>query len=221
MFDNIAHRYDFLNHLLSMGIDKWWRRQVIQILKKENARQILDVATGTADLAIAISKIDQSKIVGIDISKEMIAMGKQKVAKLDLAKTIQLQIDDAENLSFEDNSFDACTVAFGVRNFADLRKGLSEILRILKPGGILIVLEFSKPTIFPVKQVFGFYFKYLLPTIGKWFSKDAKAYTYLHDSVQVFPEGKNFVQFLDETGFNKTKCRRLSFGISSIYCGKK
>lgn len=221
MFDNIAPKYDFLNRLLSLGIDKWWRYVAINKLKPVQPKTILDVATGTADLALASLRLKPEKVIGIDISEQMLAIGKEKVKACKQENIITLQQADAENLPFEDNTFDAITVAFGVRNFENLQKGLSELHRVLKPSGKLVVLEFSKPKIFPVKQLFGIYFKYILPFIGKLVSKDNKAYTYLPESVQAFPEGNEFVSILQQTGFKQTICSALTLGISSIYTGIK
>jgi len=221
MFNNIAPRYDFLNRLLSLGIDRWWRWRAINQLKDKKPQTILDVATGTADVAIAAMRLKPISVTGVDISEQMLALGKEKVKKLNLQNKITLQIADAENLPFPDNSFDAITVAFGVRNFENLQKGLAELLRVLKPSGKLVVLEFSKPKIFPVKQLFNIYFKYILPLIGKVVSKDNSAYTYLPESVQAFPEGKQFIQILQQTGFKLTTCTQLTLGISSLYTAEK
>lgn len=221
MFDNIAPRYDLLNRVLSLGIDRWWRYVAINRLKAIQPKTILDVATGTADVAIATMSLKPEKVVGIDISEQMLALGKEKIKLRNLEHIITLQQADAENIPFEDNSFDAITVAFGVRNFEHLEKGLSELYRVLKPSGKLVVLEFSKPKVFPIKQLFGIYFKYVLPFIGKLVSKDNQAYTYLPESVQAFPEGNVFVQILQQTGFKQTLCTPLTLGISSIYTGIK
>ncbi len=221
MFDNIAHKYDFLNHFLSLGIDHLWRKKTIKQIKDIQPKKILDVATGTGDLALAAMSLKPEQIIGVDISKEMLEHGKQKIKKKGLEKTIQLELGDSENLRFSDNTFDAVTVAYGVRNFENLEKGLSEIHRVLKPGGKLAVLEFSKPKGFPIKQLFNFYFKNILPFFGRMVSNDTRAYTYLPESVQVFPEGDEFDQILNKTGFNQTEWFRLSFGISSIYIGTK
>jgi demethylmenaquinone methyltransferase/2-methoxy-6-polyprenyl-1,4-benzoquinol methylase len=223
MFNNISHSYDFLNHFFSLGIDVLWRKKAIRILKKENPRLILDVATGTGDFALEAvrMKMQDARIVGVDISAGMIEVGKKKVRNKNLEHLITLQIADSENLPFNDAHFDAFTVAFGVRNFQDLRKGMSEMLRVLKPGGMGVIIEFSKPSHFPIKQLFTFYFKYIMPTIGKLVSKDARAYTYLPESVDAFPSGKEFVQVMQELGYRECRCIPLSGGIASIYIGKK
>ncbi len=222
MFDNIAPHYDLLNRVLTLGIDQKWRRKGISQLLEKDPKMILDVATGTADIAIETAKIlSPEKIHGIDISKEMLEIGKQKVSKKGLDDLIELQVADSENLPFEDNTFDAITVAFGVRNFENLEKGLLEMRRVLKPEGQLMILEFSKPTVFPLKQLFNFYFKYILPLIGKLTSKDPKAYKYLYESVQAFPNGKDFVSVLNKSGYKSNKCIPLTIGICSIYLGEK
>lgn len=221
MFDNIAHRYDFLNRLLSVGIDTIWRKRVLKILKAHKPKTLIDIATGTGDLAIELSKLDVEKITGLDISRQMLEKGKEKVAQKNLSHKIDMVHGDSENLIFSDNTFSAATVSFGVRNFGNLEKGLSEINRVLEEGGKLVVLEFSKPTVFPVKQLFGFYFKVILPLVGRFFSNDPRAYTYLQESVQAFPEGNDFVAILNKTGFKNTQCIPLTFGICSIYTGVK
>jgi demethylmenaquinone methyltransferase / 2-methoxy-6-polyprenyl-1,4-benzoquinol methylase len=222
MFDNIAKYYDFLNHFLSLGIDKRWRQRMIDELEVVKHDLVLDVATGTADVAIETAKrLKVQHIDGIDISNKMLDIGRVKIEKLGFGKIIELKEADSENLPFEDNIFDAVTVSFGVRNFENLEKGLQEMSRVLKPGGKLIVLEFSKPTSFPFKQLFNFYFKNILPLIGRITSKDKRAYAYLYESVQAFPDGEKFRILLDKTGFNKTQCKSLTFGISSIYTGIK
>ena len=217
MFDSISQRYDFLNHVLSMNIDKGWRKKVVKIAAAEKPTHILDVATGTGDLAIALTRANPEKITGIDISNGMLEVGRKKVANKGLSSTITLQQADSENLPFDDNSFDIVTVAFGVRNFENLEKGLSEIKRVLKPGGKALVLEFSQPTGFPFKQVYKFYFKNILPTIGKAISKDSSAYTYLPESVNVFPHGKEFTEILKSVGFKNSKFRPVTFGVATIY----
>jgi len=222
MFDNIAHKYDFLNHFLSLNIDKIWRKKSIKFLSRENTKNILDVATGTGDFAIQIYKrLKPEKIIGIDISKGMLKVGEEKVKKKQLSEIITFEEGDSENLQFPDNHFDAVTVAFGVRNFENLKKGISEMFRVLKPNGELIVLEFSRPEKFPIKQLYNFYFKNILPTIGRIFSKDTSAYTYLPASVNAFLYGDKFIQKMKDAGFKNTKEKKLTFGISSIYYGKK
>ncbi len=221
MFDRIAERYDFLNHFLSLGTDRKWRKNVISILEKVKPKQILDVATGTADLALAALKLSPEKITGIDISEKMILIGNEKIRNQGAESFIQLETGDAENLRFEKNSFDAVTVAFGVRNFENTMKGLSEMLRVLKPGGTIVILEFSVPQNFPVKQLFGFYFHRILPFFGKIISKDKFAYRYLPDSVKDFPCGNDFLKRMAEAGFTQNNFKELSFGIASIYTGKK
>jgi demethylmenaquinone methyltransferase / 2-methoxy-6-polyprenyl-1,4-benzoquinol methylase len=222
MFDNIAHKYDFLNGFLSLGIDKYWRKRMLSNLKELENIKMLDVATGTADVAIAAAKFDNVKsILGVDISRNMLDIGIAKIKNLNLDRKISLELGDSENLRFEDNSFDVVTVAFGVRNFEDLNKGLSEINRITKQGGKLIVLEFSKPKLFPFKQLYNIYFKYVLPLIGKLTSKDNRAYTYLYESVQSFPDGERFMEELIKTGYTSNSCTSLTLGICSIYVGYK
>lgn len=221
MFDQIAVRYDFLNHFLSAGIDKHWRKKVIQTLVPHQPQYILDLATGTADLAIAASVLKPKQITGIDISGEMLKIGRQKVCRRKLDPIIQLQQADAENLPFNDNSFDAATVAFGVRNFEELETGLREVYRVLKPGATFVVLEFSRPRHFPVKQFFSAYFKYILPTLGRLVSRNKTAYTYLPESVSVFPDGEHFIKHLSNCGFTESKYKFLSFGIACLYSTKK
>lgn len=221
MFDNIAPKYDFLNHLLSMGIDKLWRKKAVKIVGESNPKTILDIATGTGDFALEMVKLKPKKIVGLDLSEQMLSFGRVKVAEKGLSDLIEMIKGDSEKLPFSDNSFDAISVAFGVRNFENLEKGLSEIYRVLKPGGVFAILEFSKPKVFPIKQLFYFYFHFILPIIGKVFSKDQRAYTYLPESVETFPEGEVFVKILEKQGFKSIKCTGLTFGISSIYSGRK
>lgn len=222
MFNNIAKYYDFLNRFLSLGIDTIWRKKAVQLLKEDNPKIVLDVATGTADLALEVHRtLQPDKIIGVDISTEMLSVGRKKIAKKELSDIITLETGDSENLRFESNTFDAITVAFGVRNYENLEKGLAEMQRVLKPGGKLVVLEFSKPTIFPFKQLFNFYFKNILPLIGRFTSKDPKAYQYLYESVQAFPDGKKFEAVLEKTNFHSTKSIPLTLGICSIYIGKK
>ncbi len=221
MFDGIAHKYDFLNRLLSFRIDVLWRKKVIQLLQPFKPLHILDVATGTADLAIALTVLKPDNITAIDISANMLEIGRQKVAKLHLNHRIELQKADCEQLPFGDMLFDAVTVAFGVRNFENLDKGLSEIRRVLKEDGNLVILEFSKVKKAPIKQFYQFYFRYITPAIGRLFSKSSTAYNYLPNSVQVFPEGEEMCVILQNLGFKKVTCKSLSFGIASIYYCQK
>lgn len=221
MFNNISRRYDLLNHLLSLGIDIYWRKRAIKLLKPYQPKQILDVATGTADFAIEALALNPEKVIGVDISEGMLDQGREKLTRRQLDDRIELRLGDSERLQFEDNIFDAVIVAFGVRNFENLQDGLEDMFRVLKPGGRLVVLEFSKPTGFPMKQLYNFYFKNILPLVGKVISKDQSAYTYLPESVQEFPDGQAFLQVLQRAGYTETRCKALTFGISSIYTGKK
>ena len=221
MFDNVSPKYDFLNHLLSGGIDILWRKKAIRLLKKAQPKTILDIATGTGDFAIEALALKPDKIVGVDISEGMLSFGREKIKKLGVESVITLQTGDSEKLQFEDNTFDAVIVSFGVRNFENLEKGLTDMCRVMKTGGTCVVLEFSKPQKFPMKQLYNFYFKNILPTVGKIVSKDTSAYTYLYDSVQAFPEGSEFMQVFQRAGFNNTQCLPLTFGISTIYIGRK
>lgn len=223
MFDNISPKYDLLNHLLSLGIDVLWRKKAIRLLRKRQPkpRLMLDVATGTGDFALEALSLHPDKIVGIDISAGMLEVGRQKIKKQGLSDRIEMLQADSENLPFEDNMFDAVIVAFGVRNFENLPKGLREINRVLKPGGVVTILEFSQPRVFPLKQVYNFYFKQILPRVGRLISKDQSAYTYLPESVQAFPDGKDFLSILDETGYKHTEWKPLTFGISAIYLASK
>jgi len=222
MFDDIAPRYDFLNRFLSAGIDVSWRKKALAELKALKPQTLLDVATGTADVAIMAARIlNPAKIVGIDISTGMLDLGRKKLLKEGLDQQITLQTGDSEAINFPEASFDAVTVAFGVRNFANLEKGLAEIFRVLKPGGKLVVLEFSKPKIIGIQQFYNLYMGIVAPGVGSIFSKNRDAYQYLHDSVQKFPEGKAFTDILNKTGFKENTCKRLSLGICSIYTGIK
>jgi demethylmenaquinone methyltransferase/2-methoxy-6-polyprenyl-1,4-benzoquinol methylase len=221
MFNRIAHRYDFLNHFLSAGIDRRWRKKAIRILSKQRPKTILDVATGTADLAIVSAQLNPKNVTGVDIADDMLAIGRQKIDKMNLANIIRLENGDSENLRFQDGSFDAAMVAFGVRNFENLEKGLAEMRRVLQPGGMILVLEFSRPRKFPVKQLYGFYFRFILPSLGRIISGDAAAYTYLPDSVGVFPDGENFTAILEKVGFKNAQYKPLTFGIATIYTAIK
>ncbi|MEN7551404.1 bifunctional demethylmenaquinone methyltransferase/2-methoxy-6-polyprenyl-1,4-benzoquinol methylase UbiE [Rapidithrix thailandica] len=222
MFNNVSPKYDLLNRLLSMGIDIYWRKRAIRLLKKEPHDMILDVATGTGDFAIEALSLKPKKIVGVDISEGMLEVGRKKLEKLKLTDKITLALGDSEKLNFEDNTFDAATVAFGVRNYENLVQGLADMKRVLKPGGSLLVLEFSMPETFPFKQIYNFYFKNILPMVGRMISKDSSAYTYLPESVEEFPYGERFVNILkNKVGFKSVRCIPLTFGISSIYLAKK
>jgi len=221
MFDSISPRYDLLNRVLSLGIDTIWRRKAINLLKADKPQRILDVATGTADLAIEALRINPKQVVGVDISAGMLAVGDAKLRKRKLEDRIKLVLGDSEQLPFAANEFDAATVAFGVRNFEHLLEGLQDIQRVLKPGAKLVVLEFSRPNTFPVKQLYSFYFRFILPVVGRLVSKDNAAYTYLPASVQVFPEGKAFLGYMERAGFVNNREKRLTFGICSIYVGQK
>ena len=222
MFDDIAFRYDFLNRFLSAGIDIKWRKKAIRQLVKLQPKTLLDVATGTADMAILASGIlKPAKITGIDISDGMLEIGRKKIEKLGLQQTVELLNGDSETIKFNDDSFEAVTVAFGVRNFESLEKGLSEIKRVLKPGGKLVVLEFSRPKSAVVKSMYNLYMKIICPNVGKLFSKNRNAYQYLDESIKKFPEGKNFTVILDKLGYRNTYTKPLSLGICSIYCGEK
>ncbi|KEO73705.1 bifunctional demethylmenaquinone methyltransferase/2-methoxy-6-polyprenyl-1,4-benzoquinol methylase UbiE [Anditalea andensis] len=221
MFNNISKRYDLLNHVLSMGIDIIWRKKAIKLLKNDQPKLILDIATGTGDFAIEALALHPDKVIGVDISEGMLAEGKKKLKKKKLEDKIELQMGDSEKLLFEQNKFDAVIVSFGVRNFENLEKGLADMYRVLKPGGKTVIIEFSKPKKFPMKQTYNFYFKFILPQIGKIVSKDNSAYTYLPESVQAFPDGEDFLQVLRKVGFKNTQCTPLTFGISSIYIGEK
>jgi len=222
MFNDIAFRYDFLNRALSAGMDIQWRKKALAYLKPIAPRHILDVATGTADVAIMASRLlKPTSIVGIDISEGMLEIGRRKVLKENLGSSIELLRGDSEHIEFADNSFDAVTVSFGVRNFQNLEKGLSEILRVLRPGGRLVVLEFSQPKWYIAKGFYNVYMKTVAPSMGKLFSKNRTAYEYLDKSIKKFPEGKNFTAILEELGYANLHYKPLSLGICSIYCGEK
>lgn len=222
MFDQIAFRYDFLNRFLSGGIDVYWRKRAIKELRELQPSKILDVATGTADVAILCCKLLKPlTITGIDISEGMLNLGRQKVAKLLLNKQIELFQGDSEAINFGDNTFDAITVAFGVRNFENLEKGLREMLRVLRPGGKLVVLEFSKPKKTAWRGLYNLYMKIVTPGLGRLISKNREAYQYLNDSVQKFPEGNHFLTIMNNVGYTATYLKTLTGGICTIYCGTK
>jgi demethylmenaquinone methyltransferase/2-methoxy-6-polyprenyl-1,4-benzoquinol methylase len=221
MFNNISAKYDLLNHLLSFGIDIYWRKQAIKQLKAHKPKFMLDIATGTGDFALEALVLQPDKIIGVDISEGMLEVGKQKMRKMGLSEKIELQLGDSEKLLFEENTFDAITVAFGVRNFENLERGLSDMHRVLKKGGVAVVLEFSNPRSFPMKQLYGFYSAYILPLIGRMVSKDTAAYTYLPDSVKAFPDGEKFLEIYKKVGFTNVQWKPMTFGICSIYIGHK
>ena len=221
MFDAIAGRYDVLNHLLTLYIDKLWRRKALSILAKSNPKSILDIATGTGDLAIAALRLKPERIVGLDISPNMIKLAKEKVLKKNAQHVISLEVGDAEKLRLKDSMFDAVTVGFGVRNFGDLEKGLSEMLRVVKPGGTVLILEFSKTKVVGVKQGFAIYSRYIIPLVGRTVSKDASAYSYLPESIEAFPEGDNFLAILSKLGYKNVNARLTPGGLVTIYTGHK
>jgi demethylmenaquinone methyltransferase/2-methoxy-6-polyprenyl-1,4-benzoquinol methylase len=221
MFDNISARYDFLNHFLSLGIDKIWRRKAINQLRSTPVKKLIDIATGTGDFAIAALKLNPEEVIGLDISAGMLAVGEQKMIKNKVDSIIKMQLGDSENIPYDSNYFDALTVGFGVRNFENLELGLTEMLRVLKPGGKAVILEFSKPKRFPIKQIFGFYSRYFIPFFGKRISKDAQAYSYLPESVAAFPEGKDFEEILHKIGYKNIESTLVSGGIATIYAGIK
>ena len=219
MFDAIAPRYDFLNHALSLGIDRGWRRKAIASIASISPKEILDVATGTGDLAILAAKSTGARVIGVDISEGMLEAGRKKLGEL--SDTVSLQSGDSEALAFQDGRFDAVMCAYGVRNFENLEAGLREMARVLRPGGRLAILEFSRPKAFPVKQLYGFYFRAILPLMGRLVSKHSTAYSYLPQSVQAFPEGRDFVQMLQRAGFAGAEARPLTFGITTLYTATK
>ena len=221
MFNNISKEYDILNRVISFGIDVSWRKKIVKILKSKNPSTILDVATGTGDLAIAMVKTNAQKIIGLDISKGMLNVGIEKIKDRNLNNTIEMVIGDSENLKYENDFFDAVTVSFGVRNFESLDSGLSEIFRVLKPNGSLVILETSNPTKFPFKQFYRFYSKFILPSIGKVFSKDKVAYNYLSESSAEFPYGKKFNNILKKIGFTNVVDFPQTFGVATIYVASK
>jgi demethylmenaquinone methyltransferase/2-methoxy-6-polyprenyl-1,4-benzoquinol methylase len=221
MFNNIAGRYDFLNHFLSLGIDKGWRRKAIAEVAKARPANILDVATGTGDMAIAAAALHPDKITGVDIADQMLEVGRKKIDARGLGGMITLQTGDSESMPFETGSFDVAMCAYGVRNFERLELGVREMCRVIRPGGKVVVLEFSHPAAFPVKQLYRFYFRYILPSLGKLLSKHSRAYTYLPESVMAFPEGKKFCEILVKCGFTEAKARPLTFGITTLYTAFK
>jgi demethylmenaquinone methyltransferase / 2-methoxy-6-polyprenyl-1,4-benzoquinol methylase len=221
MFNNIAHQYDFLNHFLSLGIDKIWRKRVIDELKPAKPSKLLDVATGTGDLALAALRLNPAEIVGIDISEEMLERAKMKIEKAGKSAMVRFEKGDSEQINYPDNTFDAAMVAFGVRNFENLQKGINEIFRVLAPGATFIVLEFSHPRNLCIRTIYHFYFIKIVPFFGKLFSKDNRAYTYLPESVGAFPDGSDFLDYMKNAGFKSLAYTPLTFGIASIYSGIK
>ncbi len=222
MFDNVAGKYDLLNHVLSGGVDIYWRKKALSMLKNNRNDLMLDIATGTGDLAIEAHRIlKPGKIIGVDISQGMLDEGRAKIKRLGLEEKIEMQLGDSEKLGFNDNTFDTVIVSFGVRNFENLLKGLSDMHRVLKPGGTCMVVEFSKPRNYFFKQAYWFYSTKILPLIGKLISKDQSAYTYLPESVKAFPDGDDFLKVYREAGFKETRAVPLTFGICSVYIGKK
>lgn len=221
MFNNISAKYDFLNHFLSLGIDKLWRKKAVKMLRFVNPKRILDIATGTGDFALESLVLKPTQIVGLDISSGMLDHGRVKMKKKGVDHIITMQQGDSEDIPYEDNYFDGLTVGFGVRNFENLEKGLGEMLRVVRPGGKLIILEFSKPKKFPIKQLFAFYSNNIIPILGKTISKDSNAYTYLPESVAAFPEGKDFENILAKVGYKDISSTLVSGGIATIYAGTK
>jgi demethylmenaquinone methyltransferase / 2-methoxy-6-polyprenyl-1,4-benzoquinol methylase len=221
MFDTISENYDNLNRVISFGIDVKWRKKILKMVSEKNPKSILDIATGTGDLAILMTSTNANKIIGLDISAGMLEVGKQKIADKKLSNKIEMVLADSENIPFEDNSFDAITVAFGIRNFENLEKGLTEILRVLKPNGIFVILETSVPTKFPFKQGYKFYTQVIMPIIGKLFSKDKVAYKYLADSASIFPYGNELNNILTKIGFIEVKHLPQTFGVATIYSASK
>lgn len=221
MFNNIAGSYDFLNHFLSLGIDKGWRKKAIAEVTKVKPSKVLDVASGTGDMAIAAALAHPCKITGVDIADQMLEVGRKKIDEKGLQDTITLQVGDSEQMPFATGNFDVVMCAYGVRNFEHLGKGLAEMNRVMRPGGKLVILEFSHPQSFPFKQLFGFYFRYILPAIGKLVSKHSRAYTYLPESVIAFPEGKRFCKILEECGYTNAAARPLTLGVTTLYTAVK
>jgi len=221
MFNNISKKYDFLNHFLSLGVDKIWRKKAIKKLREIEPKRILDIATGTGDFAIASLKLNPTEVVGIDISAGMLEVGREKMKARSFDSIITMTLGDSEDLPFEDNYFDALTVGFGVRNFEHLEIGLAEMLRVIRVGGKVIILEFSKPKKFPIKQGYGFISKYIIPFFGKRISKDEKAYAYLPESIAAFPEGQEMIDILTKLGYKDVEAELVSGGIATIYSGVK
>ena len=221
MFDAISGNYDGLNRVISLGIDIKWRKKVVKIVGENNSKHILDIATGTGDLALMMADLKPDRIVGLDISPGMLNIGKEKIAKANLSDKIEMIVADSEEMPFEDHTFDAITVSFGVRNFANLDKGIKEIARVLKPTGVLVILETSNPVKFPFKQGYKIYTNLFLPIVGRLFSKDKVAYSYLSESANSFPFGEAFNNILQKNGFNTTEHKPVTFGVATIYTARK
>ena len=222
MFDQIAHSYDFLNHTLSLGIDRSWRKAAIDSLKPYAPQRILDVATGTGDFALmAVDRLHPQSLIGADLSEGMLSVGREKVERAGKSDVITLQKEDCMALSFEDNTFDAVTVAYGVRNFEDLDRGLREMLRVLKPGGRLVIIELTSPVRFPMKQLFWLYAHVWMPIVGKLVSRDNRAYSYLPATMEAFPQGEVMQGIIEKAGFQSVKFRRFTFGLSTLYTAEK
>ena len=222
MFDQIAHSYDFLNHTLSLGIDRSWRKAAIDSLKPYAPQRILDVATGTGDFALmAVDRLHPQSLIGADLSEGMLSVGREKVERAGKSEVITLQKEDCMALSFEDNTFDAVTVAYGVRNFEDLDRGLREMLRVLKPGGRLVIIELTSPVRFPMKQLFWLYAHVWMPIVGKLVSRDSRAYSYLPATMEAFPQGEVMQGIIEKAGFQSVKFRRFTFGLSTLYTAEK
>lgn len=221
IFNDIAPKYDLLNHLLSFNVDKGWRKKAVKCIGEGEKGKLLDVACGTGDFSIAAYRAGVKQVTGVDISENMVEVGRRKIEEMGLASSIHLQSGDSEHLEFADATFDVVTVAFGVRNFEHLELGLREMQRVLRPGGKVIILEFSMPEYFPMKQLYQFYFRHILPTVGGWISGNRGAYTYLPESVMKFPQGQTFLEIMKACGFRNTSRRKLTFGIASLYCGNK
>jgi demethylmenaquinone methyltransferase/2-methoxy-6-polyprenyl-1,4-benzoquinol methylase len=221
LFDSIAPRYDLLNRLLSFGLDVVWRKRAIRLLEPLKPRAILDVATGTGDLALEAARLKPERIVGVDIAANMLEIGREKIRRRGLDGVIELSVGDAERLHFEDHNFDAVTVAFGVRNFSDLDAGLREMHRVLRPGGMAVILEFSRPRRFPMKQLYAFYSRRVLPFLGGLLSNNREAYQYLPRTVDEFPDGEAFLTILRSIGFSLAREHRMTCGITTIYLATK
>lgn len=221
MFNNISKRYDFLNHFLSVGIDKLWRKRAVRMLREIQPKRLLDLATGTGDFAIELLRLNPTEIVGMDISEGMLDVGRQKMKARKFDDIISMRYGDSEALPFENGYFDALTVGFGVRNYENLEKGLSEMLRVVREGGKVVILEFSKPKRFPIKQYYAFHSRLIIPFFGKRISKDEKAYAYLPESVAAFPEGQDFLDILTKLGYKNVSATPVTGGIATIYTGIK